>query len=193
MIHVITRSTKRYYETKVEEAGKLPGLEYQLQEAEEDAAMWKEQSADYEQQRDQERERTDQLTRELREARTRLDGQQAEFDRQLDAARKPLIELYTEMLDRANHPVEGTDFRRELALAVLEKWAGSLTPDEHNSPMGVILRVITGSKKPENQGEPEAPAPSTPEGRLPKADPKLVEQVRDAALLKGPEPFPGIG
>ncbi|MBV9024701.1 MAG: hypothetical protein JO362_13120, partial [Streptomycetaceae bacterium] len=59
MIHVITRSTKRYYEAKVEEAGKVPGLEYQLQEAQEDVAMWQAQSEDYQKQRDEERERTD--------------------------------------------------------------------------------------------------------------------------------------
>jgi len=188
VIHVITRSTKRYYEAKVEEAGKVPGLEYQLQEAQEDVAMWQAQSEDYQKQRDEERERTDQLTAELRELQARLDGQQAEFTRQLREASEPVADMLTDLIHRAEHPVEGADFRKELALRVLETWTERLTPEDHNSPMGLILRIITDTKKPEDQ-EDEPEAPPAPEGRLPKADPKLVGQVMDAALLKGPDPF----
>ncbi|NED06352.1 hypothetical protein G3I55_32425, partial [Streptomyces sp. SID6648] len=111
MIRVITGSTHRYYEGKVEEAGKVPGLEHQLREAQGDAAMWKAQSEDYQQQRDQERERTAQLTGELRELQARLDGQQAEFTRQLQEASKPVADLLTDLIHRAEHPVEGADFR----------------------------------------------------------------------------------
>ncbi|MEU6284972.1 hypothetical protein ABZ854_32490, partial [Streptomyces sp. NPDC047028] len=88
MIRVITGATHRYYEGKVEEAGKVPGLERLLREAQGDAAMWQAQSEDYQQQRDQERERTEQLTGELRDLQARLDGQQEEFTRQLREASK---------------------------------------------------------------------------------------------------------
>ncbi|MFF3460443.1 hypothetical protein ACFYXH_40435 [Streptomyces sp. NPDC002730] len=197
MIRVITRSTRQFYEAKVEEAGKVPGLEHQLQTAEEDVAMWKAQSEDYLQQRDQEHERTEQLMRELREARAQLDGQQSEFDRQLDEARKPVVDLLTDLLDRLNHPVQSADFRKELALRVVETWTERLTPEDHDSPMGLILRIITDTKKPGEataaETEAQAPAPAEEPASLPEADPKLVGQVMDAALLQGPEPFPGVG
>ncbi|MFG2176944.1 hypothetical protein ACGFMO_37220 [Streptomyces niveus] len=96
MIRVITGTTHRYYEGKVEEAGKIPGLEHQLQEAQGATAMWKAQSEDYQQQRDQERERTEQLMGELRELQARLDRQQAEFTRQLQEASKPVADLLTD-------------------------------------------------------------------------------------------------
>lgn len=194
MIRIITAETKRYYEAKVEEAGKVPGLESQLQQAQEDVAMWKAQSEDYQQQRDQERERTAELTGELRELRARLDGQQAEFTRQLAESAKPVVALFEDLLDRAKNPVEGADFRKELALRVLETWVENLSPEDHKSPMGLILRIITDTPPPaaEDQAEAEgkAPAPEEPE---PAADPTLVEQVMDAALMRGPEAFPGIG
>jgi hypothetical protein len=193
VIRVITGSTHRYYEGKVEEAGKVPGLERQLQEARGDADMWKAQSEDYQQQRDQERERTEQLTGELRELQARLDGQQEEFTRQLREESKPVADMLTDLIHRAEHPVEGADFRKELALRVLETWTERLTPEDHNSPMGLILRVITDTRKPGEVLGDAAPAPAETPGTLPKADPKLVAQTMDAALLQGPEPFPGLG
>ncbi|MEU0743981.1 hypothetical protein [Streptomyces sp. NPDC006134] len=193
MIRVITGTTHRYYEGKVEEAGKVPGLEYQLEEAESNAVMWEGQAEDYRQQRDQERERTEQLTAELRELQARLDGQQAEFTRQLREASEPVAQMLTDLIHRAEHPVTGADFRKELALRVLETWTERLTPEDHNSPMGLILRVITDTRKPGEVLGDEAPAPAEEQGTLPQADPKLVGQVMDAALMKGPEPFPGLG
>jgi len=164
VIWIITAATKRYYEGKVEEAGKVPGLELQLKEAQEDAAMWKAQSDDYQQQRDQEREHTAELTKGLRELRAQLDGQQDEFTRQLREASEPVAALLTDLIHRAEHPVEGADFRKELALRMVERWTERLTPEEHNDPMGLILRIITDTRKP---GE--------------------------VIPLRGPEAFPGIG
>lgn len=193
MIRVITASTHRYYQGRVEEAGKVPGLEHQLQEAQGDAAMWKAQAEDYQQQLDQERERTEQLTGELRELQARLDGQQAEFTRQLREASEPVSKLLADLIHRAEHPVEGADFRKELALRTVEIWTERLTPEDHNSPMGLILRIITDTRKPGEVIADEAPAPAEKPATLPKADPKLVGQTMDAALLRGPEPFPGVG
>ncbi|WP_329345471.1 hypothetical protein OG252_52165 (plasmid) [Streptomyces sp. NBC_01352] len=193
MIRIITAETKRYYEGKVEEAGKVPGLEHQLKESQEDVAMWKAQSDDYQQQRDQERERTGQLTAELRELRAQLGGQQDEFNRQLREASEPVAALLTDLIHRAEHPVEGPDFRKELALRVVERWTESLTPEDQASPMGLILRIITDTRKPGEVLGDDAPAPAEKPGTLPKADPKLVGQTMDAALLQGPEPFPGLG
>ncbi|MFE2749632.1 hypothetical protein ACFXKX_35830 [Streptomyces scopuliridis] len=177
MIRVITATTHRYYEGKVEEAGKVPGLEHQLQEAQGAADMWKAQSEDYQQQRDQERERTEQLTGELRELQARFDGHQAEFTRQLHEASKPVADLVTDLIHRAEHPVEGADFRKELALRVVERWTERLTPEDHDSPMGLILRIITDTRKPGKVIGNEAPAPAEKLGTLPQ----------------GPEPFPGLG
>ncbi|MCX4554554.1 hypothetical protein [Streptomyces sp. NBC_01500] len=174
MIRVITGTTHRYYEGKVEEAGKVPGLEHQLQEAQGDTAMWKAQSEDYQQQRDQERERTAQLTGELRELQARLDGQQTEFTRQLQEASKPVADLLTDLIHRAEHPVEGADFRKELALRAVEVWTERLTPEDHDSPMGLILRIITDTRKPGEVLGDEAPAPAEKPDTLTKADPKLV-------------------
>ncbi|MFF2331598.1 MULTISPECIES: hypothetical protein [unclassified Streptomyces] len=193
MIRLITGSTHRYYEGKVEEAGKVPGLEHQLREAQGDAVMWKAQSEDYLQQRDQERERTAQLTGEVRELQARLDGQQDEFTRQLQEASQPVADLLTDLIHRAEHPVEGADFRKELALRTVEIWTERLTPEDHDSPMGLILRIITDTRKPGEVLGDEAPAPAEKPGTLPPADPKLVAQTMDAALLQGPEPFPGLG
>ncbi|MFM9449133.1 hypothetical protein [Streptomyces acidiscabies] len=167
MIRIISAETKRFYEGKVEEAGQVPGLEYELKEARGDADMWKAQSDDYKQQLDQERELTAELTKETRELRACLDGQQDEFTRQLREASEPVAALVTDLIHRAEHPIEGADFRKELALRVVERWTERLTPEEHNDPLGLILRIITNTWKP---GE-----------------------VMDAALLQGPEPFPGIG
>ncbi|MER7069320.1 hypothetical protein ABT357_27245 [Streptomyces albidoflavus] len=193
MIRIITTTTRRYYEGKVEEAGKVPGLEHQLQEAQGDAAMWQAQSEDYKQQRDQEHERTEQLAAELRELQAQLDGQQAEFSRQLREASLPVVELLTDLIDRAEHPVTGADFRKELALRVLETWEERLTPEDHKSPMGLILRVITDTRKPGEVLGDEAPAPVEEPGTRPPAAPDLVGQVMDATPIKNPEPFPGIG
>ncbi|WP_330294079.1 hypothetical protein [Streptomyces sp. NBC_00576] len=172
MIRIITRSTRRYYEGRVEEAGKVPGLEFQLKEAQEDAATWKAQSGDYEQQRDQEREHTAQLTDELRELRARLDGQQAEFTRQLREASEHIAALLTDLIHRAEHPVEGADFRKELALRVVERWREGLTPEDHDSPMGLILRIITDTRKP-GEVVAEEPAPAEELGILPEFDSKV--------------------
>ena len=193
MIRIITAETKRFYEGKVEEAGKVPGLDYELKEARGDADMWKAQSEDYKQQLDQEREYTAELTKELRELRARLDGQQDEFNRQLREASEPVAALLTDLIHRAEHPVEGPDFRKELALRVVEKWTEGMTPEEHNDPMGLILRIITDTRKPGEVLGDAAPAPAEKPGTLPKADPKLVGQTMNAALLQGPEPFPGLG
>ncbi|QKZ20577.1 hypothetical protein [Streptomyces chartreusis] len=193
MIRIITAETKRYYEGKVEEAGKVPGLEYELKEAQGDVAMWKGQSEDYQQQRDQEREHIAELTKELRKLRARLDGQQDEFTRQLREASEPVAALLTDLIHRAEHPIQGADFRKELALRVVERWTERLTPEEHNDPMGLILRIITDTRKPGEVIADEAPAEAEEPGTLPESDPKVVGQVMDAALLRGPEPFPGIG
>ncbi|MFD8386542.1 hypothetical protein ACFV2X_49975 [Streptomyces sp. NPDC059679] len=155
MIRLITSETKRYYEAKVKEAGKVPFLEHQLQETQDNVAMWKAQSEDYLKQRDQERERTSQLTGEVCELQARLNGQQAEVHRQLDESREPVLALFRDLLDRADHPVEGADFRKELALRVLETWVENLSPEDHNSSMGLILRIITNTHKPKDQSEPE--------------------------------------
>jgi hypothetical protein len=162
VIRIITAETKRYYEGKVEEAGKVPGLEFELKEVQGDVAMWKAQSEDYQQQRDQERERTGQLTAEVRELRARLDGQQAEFTSQLREASEPVANLLTDLIHRAEHPVEGPDFRKELALRVVERWTEGLTPEDHASPMGLILRIITDTRKPGEVVAAEVPAPVDP-------------------------------
>lgn len=193
MIRIITAETKRYYEGRVKEAGKVPGLEFQLKEAQEDVVMWRAQSDDYQQQRDQEREHTAELTKELRELRAQLDGQQADFTRQLREASEPVAALLTDLIHRAEHPVEGPDFRKELALRMVERWTERLTPEEHNDPLGLILRIITDTRKPGEVIPDEAPAEVEEPGTLPESDPELVGQVMDAALLRGPEPFPGIG
>jgi hypothetical protein len=155
--------------------------------------MWKAQSDDYQQQRDQERELTAELTKESRELRARLDEQQGEFTRQLREASEPVAALLTDLIHRAEHPIEGPDFRKELALRVVERWTEGLTPEDHDSPMGLILRIITDTRKPGEVIADEAPAPAEEPGTLPKADPKLVGQAMDAALLRGPEAFSGIG
>lgn len=193
MIRVITSSTKRYFEAKVEEAVKVPGLEHQLQEAQGDVAMWKAQSEDYQQQRDQERERTEQLLGELRELQVQLDGQQGEFTRQLREASKPVADMLTDLIHRAEHPVEGADFRKELALRVVETWTERMPPEDHDSPMGLILRIIADTRKPGEVIADEGLAPAEEPDTRPQVDPKLVGQVMDAALLQGPEPFPGVG
>lgn len=149
MIRIITTGTMKFYQAKAEEAGKVPGLEYELQEARKDVVMWRGQSDDYLLQRNQERERTAQLTGELRELQARFDNQQADFDRQLDSARKPIEELFTDLLDRLNHPAQGAEVRKEVALRVLETCVQNMTEEDHNSPMGLILRVITDTEKPE--------------------------------------------
>ncbi|ATL88753.1 hypothetical protein [Streptomyces malaysiensis] len=190
MIRIITTAAARYYEDQAQKANSVPFLEHQLREAKEDVAMWKAQSEDYLKQRDEEHALNAQLVRELREAGARLGGQQAEFDQQLDEARKPIVDMLTDLLDRLDHPVQGAEFRKELALRVLERWVEKLTPEDHDSPLGLILRIVTDTKQP---GDPGESAPPAPEARLPKADPGLIGQMRDAALLKGPAPFPGIG
>ncbi|MBU3865549.1 hypothetical protein KN815_16125 [Streptomyces sp. 4503] len=190
MIRIITAETARYYEAQAAKARNVPFLEHQMREAKDDVAMWKAQSADYLKQRDEEHALNAQLVRELREAGARLRGQQAEFDRQMDEARKPVVDMLTDLLDRLNHPVQGAEFRKELALRVVEKWVEKLTPEDHDSPLGLILRIITDTKE---AGDPGETAPPAPEARLPEADPGLVGQMRDAALLKGPDPFPGVG
>ncbi|MEU6285016.1 hypothetical protein, partial [Streptomyces sp. NPDC047028] len=135
---------------------------------------------------------TEQLTGELRDLQARLDGQQEEFTRQLREASKPVADLLTDLIHRAEHPVEGADFRKELALRTVEIWTERLTPEEHDDPMGLILRIITDTRKPGEVVADEEPAPAGGPG-LPEADPKLVAQTMDAALLRGPEPFPGLG
>jgi multidrug efflux pump subunit AcrA (membrane-fusion protein) len=175
VIRIITGSTHRYYESKVEEAGQVPGLENRLQAAQDDVAMWRRQSADYEQQRDQERERTAQLTTALREIRAQLDGQQAEFTQQLREASEPVAALLTDLIHRAEHPVKGPDFRKELALRVIERWTERLTPEEQNDPMALILRIITNTRKPgEVIPDDGAPAPAEEPYITPTPAPKLV-------------------
>lgn len=53
-----------------------------------------------------------------------------------------------------------------------------MPPEEHDTVLGFILRLITDTEEPAQE---------------PKADRKLFEQMRDAALLQGPDPFPGLG
>ena len=191
MIRVITTSTARYYEQKVEEAGKVPGLKHQLAHAQENATTWQSQAADYQKQLDGERERTDLLTTELRQLRARLDDETA----YLREEGKPLPDLFHQMLQRLREPSDAPIARKELALLFLERWVAQLTPEERRSPMGGILGAITNpvprtqeqdGDGEEHQKQDEAEAPSAPA-------PKRVEQMLAAATLRGPDPFPGIG
>ncbi|MGW1765039.1 hypothetical protein ACWCQL_13310 [Streptomyces sp. NPDC002073] len=187
---MITTATHRYYEQQTARARRVPGLEHELANAKELAEVWQAQSEDYQGQRNQERQLTEQLTGELRELQARLDGQQAEFTRQLREASDPVKDLLTDLISRAEHPVEGADFRKELALRTVEIWTERMTPEEHDSPSGLILRIITDTEKPGSEGTAAEAAPA----QEPKVDPKLVGQVMDSPMLRGgPDPFPGIG
>ncbi|MFI1890398.1 hypothetical protein [Streptomyces jumonjinensis] len=191
MIRIITRDTHRFYEGMVEKAHTVPGLRDELKTAHEDTATWKAQSEDYRQQRDQERERTDQLTSELRAVQQQLDGQRAEFNRQMDEASRPLAEMLEVLVERTRHPATGDRVRAELALVFAEQAAEHLSAEDRKSPLGVILSVISAPRTPDRDQAAEAETP--PAESLPQADPAVVGQMMDAATLRGPDPFPGTG
>ncbi|MEV5242958.1 hypothetical protein AB0K89_28175 [Streptomyces cinnamoneus] len=69
MIRVITGATHEQYEKQAEQARRVPGLEQQLAEAEERAAMWEAQATGSEHQRRGERELLQQILTEVRALR----------------------------------------------------------------------------------------------------------------------------